>query len=175
MTVTVTRRKLVNIDPSKNARKFYCLYTSELGHVLFHWGRINTRGQWKSERVEPHEVEDFARRQMYSKLSKGYTREGEDVYQASPDDFQNPTRLEKALEAYRKDVGVSAAQTKALSEIDSFTEQVNSLLTATKERDTGDLMDEYLALKDSWEEIVQRVSTAETAMDMLGMRMRGEI
>lgn len=67
---------LINIDPVVNHRKFYTV-TLNGNEVTFHWGRIGTRGQTKTERFASNlEARRAAHSKLWSKIDRGYERVG---------------------------------------------------------------------------------------------------
>lgn len=175
MEVTVTRRELQLINLDKNQKKFYTLYVSDRGHVLFHWGRIGTKGQWKTEAVPPSEVDEYAQKQMHLKMSKGYRRMGEDVFTARAGDFKDPYYLESALRNHRAKHGVKEAEQETMAELTAFADQANKLLTSiarpSSKGEAAEHIEEYLSLKSSWKEIQSRVETIAAVMELIDGHM----
>lgn len=167
MTATVILQDLHYIDKENNHNKFYRIFQSEQ-HVALHWGPIGGRGSTKSEiYATEKEAVAAARRQLYSKMAKGYRKEREVSFEAGLHLLTNPDipGLERAM---RSSTHSKTAALDATS-IPMLTKRVNDLISSVKNGKPEDYMETYLLTRNQWAAVQSEYQTAELLMEMLDM------
>lgn len=68
------------VDPASNSNKFYRIYVTDDGRIVYQWGRVGSVGQWKhTGAASKRAAWDMADRQAHTKEMKGYERTGNPV------------------------------------------------------------------------------------------------
>ena len=172
-------------DNAKNSNKYYNVFVAENGMYWLHWGRVGSSGQSSSGRQGTFDdARDIGLRQVFAKKSKGYSQHNEAVKFMIPQ-----SQLEEYLsrnDAYSLRVmfseamrngQFSGARDAVLKHYAEFSDQAQRLLAGAQTNDFAQVLEQYEDLKKVWEDINDKHSEVEIAMNMvdqtLAMRLVG--
>lgn len=157
--------------------KFYTVILVEDGTVVYHWGKIGTKGQHKIERLAYSSAQLGALRKIAEKESKGYEFRHEDlaftlderdvegangVGRVNPD----PGRLTLLFDRALRDPKFTGDKDSVLVGYDAFLGKAQTLMDRAATTTFESVMNDFEELKAAWTEIEDKHSLAATTISM---------
>ena len=164
--------------------KFYTALYVEGGVAVYHWGRIGTKGQHK---IDQNTSMTAVLRKVHEKESKGYEYRHEDVaWVVDERDVEganglgrerpDPGRLTMLFDRALRDPKFTGDKEAVLIGYDAFLDKAQSLMDRAATMPFESVMNDFEELKQSWAEIADKHSLAETTIGMTqGMLMQALI
>lgn len=163
--------------------KYYTVMFSDLGHVIFNWGRIGaSNGQWKIEKLPTgSNAEAVGMKQVYAKASKGYDRvEGEQNFRFTATvadldhavEINHGQRLDQRRRQAMQNPQFAGQQQTATAHYDTFITAANALMTRAATENVEEVLDDWAALQAAWAELDDKHGTAAATVSLTGQMLQ---
>lgn len=169
--IPVTGWHLENRTGSHN--KFYTVLIAENGVVVTAWGAIGSAGQSKIQKTTLKDAEALGKRQVYSKLTRGYSTKADEFKFTIEEDALNEAcrrtmtqPLTRAFHQALRDPQYEGDKQVVLKHYDDFVDKAQRLLNEAGDRSFEEVYAEFEELEKAWAEISDKHAEAEVTVSL---------